>query len=87
MAIVNKDTEKFIVQIDSSKEWWTKTYGAADTVPVSGIYRCNGCKKEITSNADDIFPPQNHHQHTALAGKIEWQLIVRTDTKGNNCGV
>lgn len=46
MAIVNKDTEKFIVKIDSSKEWWTNTYNPADTVPVSGIYRCKGCKEK-----------------------------------------
>ena len=87
MAIVNTDTEKFIVKVNSPKEWWTNTYSAGDKVPVSGIYKCKGCKKEITSNKNDPFPPENHHQHTALAGEIEWKLIVRTDTEGNDCGL
>ena len=37
MAIVNTDTEKFIVKVNSPKEWWTNTYSAGDKVPVSGI--------------------------------------------------
>lgn len=86
MAIVIKETKKFIVEIESSKEWWIRLYSAGDTVPVSGIYRCKGCKREITSNKEDSFPPQNHHQHATSSGKIEWQLIVRTDTNGDNCG-
>jgi hypothetical protein len=61
--------------------WWTSTYGPADEVPVSGIYKCRGCKKEITSNANDSFPPQNRHQHSADHGKVEWKLIVRTNTE------
>lgn len=61
---------------------WKQVYGPGDTVPVSGIYRCVGCKKEITSNEDDPFPPQNHHQHTAAQGRIQWRLNVRTNTEG-----
>lgn len=68
----------------STYDCWTKTYGPGDTVPVSGIYKCLGCKKEITSNKPDKFPPQNSHQHTAAQGEIEWKLIVRTDTEGKN---
>lgn len=61
---------------------WNTTYAPGDAVPVSGIYRCTGCKKEITSNARDPFPPQNHHQHTAAQGAIQWRLNVRTNTEG-----
>jgi hypothetical protein len=61
---------------------WTTAYGPSEKVPVSGIYKCTGCKKEITSNAQDPFPPQNHHQHTAAQGAIRWKLIVRTNTDG-----
>ena len=63
-------------------EWWSKVYGPGDDVPVSGIYRCLGCNREITSNQPDKFPPQNHHQHSVEQGKILWQLNVRTNTKG-----
>lgn len=68
---------------DGEKDWWKHWYGPSAKVPVSGIYKCLGCRKEITSNADDPFPPQNHHQHTQAQGEIRWHLIVRTDTEGN----
>jgi len=54
---------------------------------VSGIYKCQGCNKEITSNKDDPFPPQNKHQHTDAQGKVLWKLIIRTDTNGDNFGI
>ncbi|MGY2292154.1 protein L [Pseudomonas sp. SDO528_S397] len=71
-----------LAKSDGNKTWWTKTYGPSDKVPVSGIYRCTGCKKEVTSNADDPFPPQNHHQHSAAQGAVSWKLNVRTNTTG-----
>ncbi len=69
-------------QVNPKQPWWTETYGPGDEVPVSGIYKCAGCKKEITSNEGDPFPPQNHHQHSQTQGKILWKLIVRTNTEG-----
>jgi hypothetical protein len=42
----------------------------------SGIYRCEGCGKEITSVTGHPLPPQNHHQHTSSQGRIRWRLIV-----------
>lgn len=45
-------------------------------VPYSGIYRCQGCGKEVAANKGDPLPPQNHHQHTEAQGKIRWQLLV-----------
>ncbi len=66
----------------STQEWWTKTYKPGDTVPVSGLYKCAGCKREITSNEDDPFPPQNRHQHPVEHGDVKWKLIVRTNTEG-----
>ena len=42
----------------------------------SGIYRCEGCGKEIAANKGDPLPPQNHHQHTASQGAIRWRLTV-----------
>ena len=42
----------------------------------SGIYRCEGCAREIASNENDPFPPQNHHQHSPGSGPIRWRMIV-----------
>lgn len=72
-----------IVKSDGNKDWWKNEYGPSESVPVSGIYRCLGCKREVTSNATDRFPPQNHHQHTVDQGKIRWKLNVRTATDGD----
>jgi hypothetical protein len=87
MAGYTSQTEKYLQSVAHSKEWWTDSYTIGDTVPVSGIYKCQGCNKEITSNEGDPFPPQNKHQHTALQGEVVWKLIVRTDTKGDNFGI
>lgn len=60
---------------------WDTLHQIASIVPASGIYRCEGCGDEITSNKGDRFPPQNKHQHTNQR-KVEWRLIVETQTKG-----
>lgn len=44
--------------------------------PYSGIYRCEGCGRCVTSVGGYPLPPQNHHQHTAQQGRIRWRLIV-----------
>lgn len=72
-----------LIESDGGDDFWKKEYGPGDTVPVSGIYRCLGCKREVTSNDADRFPPQNHHQHTTSQGSIKWKLNVRTNTKGD----
>lgn len=71
-----------LTKVKGDKKRWQNTYDPGDTVPVSGIYRCTGCKKEITSNEGDPFPPQNHHQHSSGQGAIKWKLNVRTNTTG-----
>lgn len=68
---------------DSDEKVWEELYSPGEEVEVSGIYICTVCGKEITSNEGDPFPPQNHHQHKPQKN-IEWKLIVRTNTKGNN---
>ena len=71
-----------LTKSDGNKDWWKTTYSPGDAVPVSGIYRCIGCGKEVTCNEDDPFPPQNHHQHTGAQGEIRWKLNVRANTSG-----
>ena len=87
MAAYTSNTEKHLQKVDHSNSHWTDSYTIGDTVPVSGIYKCQGCNKEITSNKDDPFPPQNKHQHTDAQGKVLWKLIIRTDTNGDNFGI
>lgn len=77
-----KISDSVIESVDSNKPHWTSTYTPGKEVPVSGIYRCIGCKKEITSNKGDPFPPQNHHQHSAIQGEVKWKLNIRTNTEG-----
>ena len=57
-------------------------YGPAAITPASGIYRCEGCGREITSVRGHPFPPQNHHQHGAGQGTIRWQLTVMSTHAG-----
>lgn len=61
---------------------WNTVHSIGDNVPVSGIYRCETCGDEITSNKGTPFPPQNTHQHPGSAANIGWRLIVQTQTKG-----
>lgn len=72
-----------LTKSDGDKDWWKKEYEPGEAVPVSGIYRCLGCNREVTSNDGEPFPPQNHHQHTKEQGSIRWKLNVRTNTKGD----
>lgn len=71
-----------VTRVTEPGDHWTATHKPGSTVPLSGIYRCLGCNKEVTSNKDDPFPPQSHHQHTAAQGTIRWRLNVRTNTEG-----
>lgn len=72
-----------VVKCNGSEPVWTTDYKPGSTVPRSGIYRCRNCGKEVTCNADDPFPPQNHHQHPQ-AGSVLWRLIIWTNTSGDN---
>lgn len=60
-----------------------KVYKPGDTVPLSGIYKCKNCKREITSNAhpqDNTFPP---HNSASTCNNAQWKAHVLTDTNGN----
>jgi hypothetical protein len=57
-----------------------KIYSPGTLSAWSGIYRCQGCAKEIVHTTDHPLPPQNHHQHSAAQGSIRWRLIVTDST-------
>ena len=44
--------------------------------PYPGIYRCQGCGKEVAIAGSHSLPPQTHHVHSANQGRIRWQLEV-----------
>ena len=48
-----------------------------NVAPYAGIYRCVVCGEEIGIAQGHTLPPQNHHQHPAGPGRIEWQLIMQ----------
>ncbi len=84
MALYSSGTEKYLSKEPGSllgSALWNTLYDTGSVVPASGIYRCEGCGDEITSNKYDPFPPQNKHQH-ANGTPIQWRLIVQTQTKG-----
>ena len=58
-----------------------KFYAPGAFVAWSGIYRCEGCGKEVVHTIGHPLPPQNHHQHTPAQGYIRWRLVV-TDSAG-----
>jgi hypothetical protein len=68
-----KDTTH-LVQYDG--EMFKQTHKPGERVIFSGIYRCEGCGKEISHNSGVSLPPQNHHQHGTGHGDIRWRLIV-----------
>ena len=51
-------------------------HAPGSVAPNAGIYRCVNCSDEIAIAKGHVLPPQNHHQHSPGAGKIEWQLVV-----------
>lgn len=67
----------YIAQSDSDA--YDKLHTPGTSVPYSGIFRCQGCGREIAANEGDPFPPQNHHQHSTQQGSIRWRLAVWAD--------
>jgi hypothetical protein len=53
-----------------------KLYPPGATTAWSGVYRCEGCTREIVHTVSHPLPPQNHHQHTAAQGQVRWRLVV-----------
>ncbi|NMX26271.1 protein L [Pseudomonas sp. WS 5406] len=85
MALYIQETAKYLAKTTPTvlgSSVWTTVHKIGSIVPASGIYRCEGCGDEITSNKGTEFPPQNKHQHPGSSTTIGWRLIVETQTKG-----
>ena len=69
---------RFLTQTPNDGDFDTlHTPGVA--TPYSGIYRCTGCGREVTSVYSHPLPTQNHHEHAAGQGLIRWHLVVYAD--------
>ncbi|HEY4361904.1 MAG TPA: hypothetical protein VGN17_13080 [Bryobacteraceae bacterium] len=53
-----------------------KLYKPGEVTAWSGVYKCEGCGREVVHTINKSLPPQDHHQHTASQGTIRWRLIV-----------
>ena len=60
----------------SSDGAFDSVHAPGHATPHSGIYRCEGCGKEVASNGGNPLPPQNHHQHSPAHGSIRWRMAV-----------
>jgi hypothetical protein len=60
----------------SSDAAFDSVHAPGHSTPHSGIYRCEGCGKEVASNGGNPLPPQNHHQHSPAQGSIRWRMAV-----------
>ena len=61
---------------NKTSEEFDKLYEPGSTGSWSGIYRCEGCGREVVHTTGHPLPPQNHHQHTSTQGKIRWRILV-----------
>jgi len=64
----------------SQHEEFDKIYEPGQSCSWSGIYRCEGCGREVVHTTGHPLPPQNHHQHGLTQGRIRWRLLV-TDSR------
>jgi hypothetical protein len=60
----------------SEHEAFDQLWMPGTQAPYPGIYRCHARGHEIAIAAGHVLPPQNHHQHTAIQGPIQWRLAV-----------
>ena len=64
----------------NNSDAFDKIYEPGQRPKWSGIYRCEGCGKEISHTENQELPPQNHHQHSVNQGKIRWRMAVYAKT-------
>lgn len=65
--------------IESQETLYDQIHSPGAQTAFAGIYRCEGCGREVVSEHAKPLPPQNHHQHTVAQGNIRWRLIAYAD--------
>lgn len=63
----------------SGHEAFDREYPPGTPAPMTGIYRCMGCRREIIAEQPQELPPASHHCHSVMQGTIRWRLIVYAD--------
>jgi hypothetical protein len=63
----------------SDDDAFDRIHGASTQAPRAGIYRCDGCNREIAIGAANTFPPRDHHEHVPSQGPVQWRLIVMAE--------
>lgn len=58
-----------------------KIYSPGEQSPDGGIFRCEGCGREIGIAQQHTLPPQNHHQHGANHGTIRWRMVACSENR------
>lgn len=77
MALVRKGNQTQVKEANAeSNGTFDKVHKPGEKCAHEGIYKCDGCGKEVTIAGGKTIPPQNHHQHTAQQGEIRWKLFV-----------
>ncbi len=65
--------------LKSDSDAFDQTHHPDTPALYAGIYRCQGCGREIAIAERHKLPPQNHHQHAPADGPILWRLTVYAD--------
>jgi hypothetical protein len=68
---------QFLNRVDNRA--FDAVYSPGTVPPFSGIYRCDGCGREVVAEQARQLPPQNHHQHAMAQGAVRWRLILYAD--------
>lgn len=71
MPIYKKDDKVFTASTDKI---FDEKHDPGEETPRSGIYRCEVCGVEATSEKGNPLPPPSHHKHEPKA--IKWRLVA-----------
>jgi hypothetical protein len=64
----------FLVQ--SSNRQFDHVRPAGTKAFASGIFRCQGCGREVVASRGQQLPTTDHHEHPAEAGPVRWRVAV-----------
>jgi hypothetical protein len=51
-------------------------YPAGAKSPLDGIYRCEGCGREVIAKGALALPGSDHHHHAPEQGTVRWRLVI-----------